>query len=46
MKISPLIGPEGDFSEKEIAMAIDSSYIPVSLGNEIENRDCCTSCLP
>jgi 16S rRNA (uracil1498-N3)-methyltransferase len=31
--ITILIGPEGDFSEKEIAMAIDSSYIPVSLGN-------------
>jgi 16S rRNA (uracil1498-N3)-methyltransferase len=30
--ITVLIGPEGDFSEKEIAMAIDSSYIPVSLG--------------
>jgi 16S rRNA (uracil1498-N3)-methyltransferase len=28
-----LIGPEGDFSEKEIAMAIDNAYIPVSLGN-------------
>ena len=30
--ITILIGPEGDFSEKEIAMAIESSYIPVSLG--------------
>lgn len=31
--ITLLIGPEGDFSEKEIAMAIDNSYIAVSLGN-------------
>ncbi|RZJ67281.1 MAG: 16S rRNA (uracil(1498)-N(3))-methyltransferase [Flavobacterium sp.] len=28
-----LIGPEGDFSEKEIQLALDNSYIPVSLGN-------------
>ena len=28
-----LIGPEGDFSEKEIALALASEYIPVSLGN-------------
>tara|TARA_R110002126_G_scaffold46825_5_gene131482 strand:- start:427 stop:1134 length:708 start_codon:yes stop_codon:yes gene_type:complete len=28
-----LIGPEGDFSEKEIAMALDKNYIPVTLGN-------------
>jgi 16S rRNA (uracil1498-N3)-methyltransferase len=31
--VTMLIGPEGDFSEKEIAMAIDNAYIPVSLGN-------------
>lgn len=28
-----LIGPEGDFSEEEVEMAIKNSYIPVSLGN-------------
>lgn len=28
-----LIGPEGDFSEKEIALALENKYIPVSLGN-------------
>jgi 16S rRNA (uracil1498-N3)-methyltransferase len=28
-----LIGPEGDFSEKEIIMALDHSYIPVTLGS-------------
>ena len=28
-----LIGPEGDFSEKEIQLAIENNYIPVSLGN-------------
>lgn len=28
-----LIGPEGDFSVKEIQLAIDTKYIPVSLGN-------------
>ena len=27
-----LIGPEGDFSEKEITMALENKYIPVSLG--------------
>ncbi|WP_367752573.1 16S rRNA (uracil(1498)-N(3))-methyltransferase [Flavobacterium sp. WC2430] len=27
-----LIGPEGDFSEKEIALAIASEFIPVTLG--------------
>lgn len=31
--ITLLIGPEGDFSEKEIVLALDNSYIPVSLGN-------------
>lgn len=30
--VTVLIGPEGDFSEKEIALAIDHSYLPVSLG--------------
>ncbi|SFW49695.1 16S rRNA (uracil1498-N3)-methyltransferase [Sinomicrobium oceani] len=28
-----LIGPEGDFSVREIGMALDKGYIPVSLGN-------------
>ncbi|UGU16925.1 16S rRNA (uracil(1498)-N(3))-methyltransferase [Sinomicrobium kalidii] len=32
-KVTILIGPEGDFSEKEIALALDKAYIPVSLGN-------------
>lgn len=31
--ITILIGPEGDFSPKEIQLAIDNKYIPVSLGN-------------
>ena len=31
--VTMLIGPEGDFSEKEIKLAIESSYIPVTLGN-------------
>lgn len=28
-----LIGPEGDFTSEEIKMALDSGYIPVSLGD-------------
>ena len=28
-----LIGPEGDFSPKEIDIALQNNYIPVSLGN-------------
>ncbi|MNU10172.1 16S ribosomal RNA methyltransferase RsmE [compost metagenome] len=28
-----LIGPEGDFSEKEIALALENNYNPVTLGN-------------
>ncbi len=31
--VTILIGPEGDFSEKEIALALEQNYIPVSLGN-------------
>jgi 16S rRNA (uracil1498-N3)-methyltransferase len=31
--VTVLIGPEGDFSEKEIELAIENKYIPVSLGN-------------
>jgi 16S rRNA (uracil1498-N3)-methyltransferase len=32
-KYTILIGPEGDFSEKEIESALKNKYIPVSLGN-------------
>ncbi|MEO8516443.1 MAG: 16S rRNA (uracil(1498)-N(3))-methyltransferase [Flavobacterium sp.] len=32
-KYTILIGPEGDFSEKEIQTALSNNYIPVSLGN-------------
>ena len=32
-KYTILIGPEGDFSEKEIQLALTNNYIPVSLGN-------------
>jgi len=28
-----LIGPEGDFSVKEIEMALQENYIPITLGN-------------
>jgi len=31
--ITILIGPEGDFSSKEIELAIQSNFIPVTLGN-------------
>lgn len=31
--ITILIGPEGDFSEKEIQLALENKYIPVTLGN-------------
>lgn len=31
--VTLLIGPEGDFSEKEIALALENNFIPVSLGN-------------
>ena len=31
--ITMLIGPEGDFSPKEIQLALDNNYIPVTLGN-------------
>lgn len=31
--ITILIGPEGDFSVKEIKMALENKYIPVTLGN-------------
>lgn len=29
-----LIGPEGDFSEEEVQLAIANGYVPVSLGNQ------------
>ncbi|MCW4470255.1 16S rRNA (uracil(1498)-N(3))-methyltransferase [Flavobacterium sp. MFBS3-15] len=32
-QVTLLIGPEGDFSTKEIKLAMDKNYIPVSLGN-------------
>ncbi|MFK7750404.1 MAG: 16S rRNA (uracil(1498)-N(3))-methyltransferase, partial [Kordia sp.] len=31
--VTILIGPEGDFSTKEIALALENKYIPVTLGN-------------
>lgn len=31
--VTILIGPEGDFSEKEIALALENKYQPVTLGN-------------
>lgn len=31
--VTILIGPEGDFSEKEIAFALENNYKPVTLGN-------------
>jgi 16S rRNA (uracil1498-N3)-methyltransferase len=31
--ITILIGPEGDFSEKEITLALENNYTPISLGN-------------
>ncbi|NDP27971.1 MAG: 16S rRNA (uracil(1498)-N(3))-methyltransferase [Flavobacterium sp.] len=31
--VTVLIGPEGDFSEKEIILALENNYVPVSLGN-------------
>ena len=30
--ITILIGPEGDFSQKEIALALENSYTPITLG--------------
>ncbi|SNY99593.1 16S rRNA (uracil(1498)-N(3))-methyltransferase [Flagellimonas pacifica] len=31
--VTILIGPEGDFSTSEIALAMDNGFVPVSLGN-------------
>lgn len=33
-KIRVLIGPEGDFSEDEVLLAINNGYIPISLGDQ------------
>ena len=33
-KVRVLIGPEGDFSEEEIQMALANGYVPVSLGEQ------------
>jgi len=33
MRITILIGPEGDFSTKEIKLALEKNYVPVSLGH-------------
>jgi len=33
-KVRILIGPEGDFSEEEIQLALDNGYIPISLGDQ------------
>jgi 16S rRNA (uracil1498-N3)-methyltransferase len=32
-QVTILIGPEGDFSTKEIAQALQQNYVAVSLGN-------------
>jgi 16S rRNA (uracil1498-N3)-methyltransferase len=32
-ELTIIIGPEGDFSEKEIALALTNDFIPISLGN-------------
>lgn len=34
-----LIGPEGDFSEKEVSLAIGAGFIPVTLGNLVLRVD-------
>jgi RNA methyltransferase, RsmE family len=31
--VTVLIGPEGDFSEEEVQLALKNGFIPVSLGN-------------
>jgi 16S rRNA (uracil1498-N3)-methyltransferase len=31
--VTLLIGPEGDFSEKEIVLALQQNFVPISLGN-------------
>jgi 16S rRNA (uracil1498-N3)-methyltransferase len=32
-ELTIIIGPEGDFSKKEITLALTNDFIPVSLGN-------------
>ena len=34
MAVRVLIGPEGDFTADEVALAIKNGYVPVSLGNQ------------
>ena len=31
--ITVMIGPEGDFSEEEVRLALDRGFIPISLGD-------------
>lgn len=38
-KILVLIGPEGDFSPKEIALAKEAGFLPVSLGQQVLRVD-------
>ena len=38
-KIIVLIGPEGDFTPQEIALAKDAGFLPVSLGNQVLRVD-------
>lgn len=33
-RVRILIGPEGDFSEEEIQLAIENGYVPISLGDQ------------
>ena len=38
------IGPEGDFTEKEIAAAINAGAVPVSLGTEVLRSETAAIC--
>jgi 16S rRNA (uracil1498-N3)-methyltransferase len=38
-KIIVLIGPEGDFTPQEVALAKDAGFLPVSLGNQVLRVD-------
>ncbi|MDD5771738.1 MAG: RsmE family RNA methyltransferase, partial [Candidatus Omnitrophica bacterium] len=38
-KIIVLIGPEGDFSPKELSMAKGAGFLPVSLGEQVLRVD-------
>jgi 16S rRNA (uracil1498-N3)-methyltransferase len=42
-KVMVLIGPEGDFSDKEIAAAIQAGFIPVTFGDQVFRVE--TACL-